>query len=151
VAPDINAAERSLRPLVTQCKISGGTRSPEGSETLMLKQHPLRVAGAKLTDVGCYRDVLAMRDVGADFVLDFVDVGLASTLVPPDQFAAYGVAWHACCSLTGSVIVGPLGIPSAVGAPPRDLLPQLLREETTASAGARQERRGQDQAGTRRR
>ncbi len=54
-----------------------------------LKQHPLRVAGAKLTGVGCYRDVLAMRDAGADFVLDFVDVGLPSTLLPPDQFAAY--------------------------------------------------------------
>ena len=36
VPPDNNAAERSLRHLVTQRKISGGTRSPEGSETLMV-------------------------------------------------------------------------------------------------------------------
>jgi transposase len=36
VPPDNNAAERSLRHLVTQRKISGGTRSPEGSDTLMV-------------------------------------------------------------------------------------------------------------------
>jgi transposase len=36
VPPDNNAAERSLRHLVTQRKISGGTRSPEGTATLMV-------------------------------------------------------------------------------------------------------------------
>jgi hypothetical protein len=36
VPADNNAAERSLRPLVTQRKISGGTRSPEGTATLMV-------------------------------------------------------------------------------------------------------------------
>jgi hypothetical protein len=35
VPADNNAAERSLRHLVTQRKISGGTRSPQGSDTLM--------------------------------------------------------------------------------------------------------------------
>ena len=35
VPPDNNAAERSLRPLVTSRKISGGTRSPQGTETKM--------------------------------------------------------------------------------------------------------------------
>ena len=35
VPPDNNAAERSLRPLVTTRKISGGTRSPQGSTTRM--------------------------------------------------------------------------------------------------------------------
>jgi hypothetical protein len=33
VAADNNAAERSLRPPVVSRKISGGTRSPQGSET----------------------------------------------------------------------------------------------------------------------
>jgi hypothetical protein len=33
VPPDNNAAERSLRPLVTARKISGGTRSADGSAT----------------------------------------------------------------------------------------------------------------------
>jgi transposase len=35
VPPDNNAAERSLRPLVTTRKISGGTRSPHGTATRM--------------------------------------------------------------------------------------------------------------------
>ena len=36
VPADNNAAERSLRHLVIQRKISGGTRSPEGTATLMV-------------------------------------------------------------------------------------------------------------------
>jgi hypothetical protein len=36
VPTDNNAAERSLRPLVTQRKISGGTRSATGTATLMV-------------------------------------------------------------------------------------------------------------------
>lgn len=35
VPPDNNAAERSLRPLVTARKVSGGTRSRAGTETKM--------------------------------------------------------------------------------------------------------------------
>ena len=51
-----------------------------------LKARGLRVGGAKLTGVGRYRDILGMRDAGADFVLDFVDAGLPSTACPPDEF-----------------------------------------------------------------
>ncbi|MEZ5073324.1 MAG: hypothetical protein R2691_00610 [Solirubrobacterales bacterium] len=46
----------------------------------------LRVAGAKLTGVGRVRDILAMRDAGADSVLDFVDAGLPSTVVPAADY-----------------------------------------------------------------
>ena len=35
VPPDNNAAERSLRPVVISRKISGGTRSPTGTDTKM--------------------------------------------------------------------------------------------------------------------
>ena len=35
VPPDNNAAERSLRHLVISCKISGGTRSDQGTSTKM--------------------------------------------------------------------------------------------------------------------
>jgi hypothetical protein len=47
-----------------------------------------RVVGAKVTGVGRYRDTLAMRDAGAHAIVDFVDVGLPSTLVPRDEYAA---------------------------------------------------------------
>lgn len=51
-----------------------------------LKQMGLKVIGAKLTGVGRCRDILAMRDAGADRVFDFVDVGLPSSICPPEEF-----------------------------------------------------------------
>jgi hypothetical protein len=48
----------------------------------------LRVAGVKLTGVGRYRDVLAMGDAGAEWIFDFVDAGIPSTVVPVDEFRA---------------------------------------------------------------
>jgi hypothetical protein len=51
-----------------------------------LKRLGMRVAGTKLTGVGRYRDILAMRDAGADYIADFVDAGLPSTVVSPEQY-----------------------------------------------------------------
>lgn len=45
-----------------------------------LKKMGLRIAGAKLTGAGRYRDILAMSDAGADAIFDFVDAGLPSTV-----------------------------------------------------------------------
>ena len=53
-----------------------------------LKHAGYRVAGAKLTGAGRYRDILAMRDAGADAVFDFVDVGLPSSVVDREYFRA---------------------------------------------------------------
>ena len=52
-----------------------------------LKRLGLKVAGAKLTGAGRYRDILAMGDAGADAIFDFVDVGLPSTVCPASEFA----------------------------------------------------------------
>jgi hypothetical protein len=46
----------------------------------------LRVAGAKFTGAGRYRDVLSFADAGADPIIDFVDAGLPSTVVPRERF-----------------------------------------------------------------
>lgn len=51
-----------------------------------LSRRGLRVAGAKLTGAGRYRDVLSFHDAGADSIIDFVDAGLPSTVVPEDEF-----------------------------------------------------------------
>lgn len=48
----------------------------------MFKSHGYTVAGCKLTGAGRYRDILSMKDAGADLLLDFVDGGLASTIGP---------------------------------------------------------------------
>src|SRR5690606_23126139 len=56
--------------------------------TRALKAMGLRVAGTKITGVGRFRDIRAMRDAGADYIADFVDAGLPSTVVPLDEFEA---------------------------------------------------------------
>jgi hypothetical protein len=53
-----------------------------------LKAHGLRVAGAKLSGAGHLRDILSMRDAGADAIFDFVDVGLSSTMVSAATYEA---------------------------------------------------------------
>jgi hypothetical protein len=44
-----------------------------------LSQEGIKVGGAKLTGVSLLRDVLSMRDYGADAILDFTDAGIACT------------------------------------------------------------------------
>lgn len=51
-----------------------------------LKRRGLKVAAAKLTGAARYRDMLSLGDAGADNIFDFVDVGLPSTVCPPDEF-----------------------------------------------------------------
>jgi hypothetical protein len=51
-----------------------------------LKRMGLKVAAAKFTGAGRYRDVLSYKDAGADWIFDFVDVGLPSTVCPPEEF-----------------------------------------------------------------
>ena len=53
-----------------------------------LKEMSLKVVGAKLTGSGRYRDILSMRDAGADYVFDFVDVGLPTTVCPSQNYQA---------------------------------------------------------------
>jgi hypothetical protein len=53
-----------------------------------LRQRGKRVVAAKITGVGRYRDVQAMGDAGAEAILDFVDAGLPSSAVPPDEYEA---------------------------------------------------------------
>ncbi len=47
-----------------------------------LRRQGLRVAGAKFTGAGRYRDILSLGDAGADPICDFVDAGLPSTVCP---------------------------------------------------------------------
>ncbi len=51
-----------------------------------LRERGNRVAACKLTGVGRYRDVLSMRDAGAEHVFDFCDAGLPSTVVPVQEY-----------------------------------------------------------------
>ena len=45
-----------------------------------------KVVGTKLAGAGYYHDILSMHDAGADAVFDFVDSGLPSSVVPPEEY-----------------------------------------------------------------
>jgi hypothetical protein len=69
-----------------------GTSMSAGKTTIakviirQLKQAGLKVAAAKLSGTGRYRDLLGMYDAGADAIIDFVDAGLPSTVVPKEDY-----------------------------------------------------------------
>jgi hypothetical protein len=70
----------------------------------------LRVAGTKLTGVGRYRDILAMRRAGAFYITDFVEAGLPSTVVPADEYET--ALLHICSCLAArepDVVVAEAG------------------------------------------
>jgi len=66
--------------LIVGTSMEAGKTSAAKAIIRQLKTGSLRVVGAKLTGAGRYRDILAMRDAGADAVYDFVDGGLPSTV-----------------------------------------------------------------------
>lgn len=51
-----------------------------------LKEKGYRVAAIKLTGAARYRDVLSLGDAGADYIYDFVDAGLPSTVCDEGEF-----------------------------------------------------------------
>ncbi len=53
-----------------------------------LKKHDITVVGSKLTGAGRYRDILSMRDSGADEIFDFVDVGMPSSVGEKSEYEA---------------------------------------------------------------
>ena len=73
--------------VVGTCMNSGKTAA---ACTLLrsLSQAGYRVAGAKLTGVSLQRDVLNMRDYGADIALDFTDAGIVASSTESSQRAA---------------------------------------------------------------
>jgi hypothetical protein len=85
-------AEPSPRVLEAPVVLIVGTSMDAGKTVVgkeiirMLKRRGLRVAGAKLTGVGRLQDILAFEDAGADYVTDFLEVGLPSTVVPAADY-----------------------------------------------------------------
>jgi hypothetical protein len=72
--------------LIVGTSMSAGKTSSARIIVRLLKEDGLKVIGAKLTGAGRYRDVLSVRDAGADWIFDFVDVGLPSTVCPEEEY-----------------------------------------------------------------
>src|SRR5215510_344547 len=72
--------------LIVGTSMSAGKTRSARIIVRLLKEAGLKVIGAKLTGAGRYRDILSVRDAGADWIFDFVDVGLPSTVCPPEEY-----------------------------------------------------------------
>ena len=76
----------------TPCILMVGTSMSAGKTTAAkiiireLKKKNLRILGAKITGAGRLRDILVMKDSGADAIYDFVDVGLPSSICEEGQY-----------------------------------------------------------------
>jgi hypothetical protein len=68
--------------LLVGTSMSSGKTTSARIIARQLKQLGARVTGAKLTGAGRYRDVLSIKDAGADHIVDFVDAGLPSSICP---------------------------------------------------------------------
>lgn len=64
-----------------------------------------KVAAAKVTGTGRYRDILKMSDAGATDVFDFCDVGLPSSIVPEEYFRTAMEQLMSAIAATGPDIV----------------------------------------------
>ena len=79
-------------PFTTPVVLFVGTSMSAGKTTSarivanIFKSAGYKVVGAKLSGAGRYKDILAINDVGADAIFDFVDVGLPSSICPPDIY-----------------------------------------------------------------
>jgi hypothetical protein len=66
--------------LIVGTSMSAGKTTSARIVTNQFKIAGLKVVGAKFTGAGRYKDILAIHDVGADVVIDFVDAGLPSSI-----------------------------------------------------------------------
>ena len=66
--------------------MSAGKTTSARIVTNIFKQAGYKVVGAKLAGAGRFKDILAFKDVGADTVLDFVDVGLPSSICSRETY-----------------------------------------------------------------
>lgn len=72
--------------LFVATSMSTGKTTSARIVTNIFKMGGLKVVGAKLTGAARYKDILAIKDVGADAVFDFVDVGLPSSICSKKKY-----------------------------------------------------------------
>ena len=74
-------------PIIFNCGTSAEIGKTTSSSSIIraLKRRGLKVGATKLAGTGRFRDLLSMRDAGADAYYDFPDVGLASTYTSSDR------------------------------------------------------------------
>lgn len=85
--PQVAPIKYSIPTILTiGTSMSAGKTTSARILTGILKKKEFSIVNAKLTGAGRYRDILSVRDAGADHIFDFVDVGLSSTLCNRDVY-----------------------------------------------------------------
>ena len=72
--------------LIVGTSMSAGKTTAARIIIRQLKMAGLKVVAAKLTGAGRYRDTLGMLDAGAEYITDFVEAGLPSTILPGKEY-----------------------------------------------------------------
>jgi len=74
--------------LIVGSSMSAGKTTTGRRLVRVLRSLGHRVLAAKLTGAARYRDVLSLGDAGAEWIFDFVDAGLPSTVCEPEVYRA---------------------------------------------------------------
>jgi hypothetical protein len=74
--------------LLVGTSMSAGKTTTARVVVRMLADRGLKVLACKVTGAARYRDILSCLDVGAEFVMDFVDAGLPSTVCEESVYAS---------------------------------------------------------------
>ncbi len=74
--------------LIVGSSMSAGKTTTGRAIVHALAADGARVVAAKLTGAARYRDVLSLGDAGAEWIFDFVDAGLPSTVCEPAEYRA---------------------------------------------------------------
>lgn len=113
---DFAPQEASPKPFETPVVLFYGTSMSAGKTTSarivthLFKTAGYTVLGAKLAGAGRYKDILAVKDVGADAIFDFVDVGLPSSICPEDLYREkLGQLFHLMARTPADVAVVEVG------------------------------------------
>jgi hypothetical protein len=86
VAPVEDKPFRTPVVLFYGTSMSAGKTTSARIVTHLFKSSGYSVVGAKLSGAGRYKDILAVKDVGADAIFDFVDVGLPSSICEKELY-----------------------------------------------------------------
>lgn len=85
--PDVSFSKFSLPViLLVGTSMSAGKTTSAKIIVNQLKRAGLKIVAGKLTGASRYRDTLSLKDVGASYIFDFVNIGLPSSIYPREKF-----------------------------------------------------------------
>lgn len=123
LAPKAEAAPLPVVYVAGTCMNAGKTAAA-CAVIRVLTQAGLKVAGAKLTGVSLQKDILGMKDYGAEWALDFTDTGVTTSSPETAQVSAHTIfaelattGADVIVAETGDGIMGDYGVQAILADP----------------------------------